>query len=231
MLRVIVNLLVTLSVITACVAQPAPIDSKIAPDLLTSPETEGTPAVKQKSDEELITWRLNHTMHNYSNKQVMQKIAQETHKFHALADSCRWQRGGLGFLEGSFDEPFAVAEGVYVVPFYCASYAAGRVFQLFPFTASQGLSTTPLTLSQFNLKTANQYVQEDGVTFFGLPSYQSSTQEFEIRGICHQSAGSPRSLTRYRYENDRFVLKEFWSNSKEKCKQGEPLSQIYPPPK
>jgi hypothetical protein len=222
MLKIIISLLITLSGITACVAQSPPSDQA------EEAESGLSPAVPEKSDEEVIAWWLNHEMRGYKNKPVMQQITKESHKFRALADSCR---KNYTFLEGSFGEPFPVAKDTYVVPFYCASYPSTRVFQLFPFTRSEGLSTTPLTLSQFKLNVTNQYVQQEGFKLGGFVTYQASTQTLEITDMCHRSRGSTDSMTRYRYENDRFVLKEFWANSTEKCKQGEPLSQIYPPPK
>ncbi|MGI0494498.1 hypothetical protein ACN4EG_22155 [Alkalinema pantanalense CENA528] len=188
--------------------------------------------VEIKPDDEVIALRLQLAMRGYRNQKVMQRVAQERAKFPALAKSCQ---NDFAFLEGSFGEPFPINNTEYLIPFYCASYRGGRVFQLLRFLETEGLLEQPITIMAFpeiavpDFKVSHPSDVPHSVnTLFGRPSYQADTRKLTIEVICDPTGGHPSSESIYRYENNQFVLKEFKANTIHNCKKGAPLVQIYP---
>ncbi|OUC15455.1 MAG: hypothetical protein B0A82_06915 [Alkalinema sp. CACIAM 70d] len=187
---------------------------------------------KIKPDDEVIALRLQLEMRGYRNQKVMQRVAQEQAKFPALAESCRKD---FAFFEGSFGEPFPINNTEFLIPFYCASYRGGRVFQLLRFLKTEGLLEQPITIMAFpeiavpDFKVSHPSNLPHSVnTLFGHPIYQVATRELTIKVICDFTGGHPSSESIYRYENNQFVLKEFKANTIENCRRGAPLVQVYP---
>jgi hypothetical protein len=144
-----------------------------------------------------------------------------------------------------FPLPYPVEPGTYLIALQCTS--AGRSansYRLFIYTDKLGINPKPLQLTVASRKEirvidqevpifqyTNELMLEDTIELSsrGL-AYDPIENELSLRTGCNQADGRINSLTKYRYEQGGFVLKEFWqSNVKTiQCNGELTLKKFYP---
>jgi hypothetical protein len=155
--------------------------------------------------------------------EIAQKILKEKPKFRSMVKKCSpGNRSDEHITKyGAYGRillfPSPVEPGVYLVGLQCTTAGrCGNEYRFFTYTDNQGISLEQLKFTDVGGQKGDLQFREETYMYSQGFEYDPSKKELSFTYSCSDSGLLFCSSGKYRYENESFILSEYWNGVSKK---------------